>query len=129
MVSKIAKGLPEGLIYEVAERDANQNGYVTTSENEKGTILADSEVTVAFVNKKESEKPNKPENPSEPENPGKPENPEKPTKTVTSKTEKKSEESNGAVQTGDENSFMIWEILLALSTFGIGSVCLVRRKK
>ena len=78
MVSKTAKGLPEGLIYEVAERDANQNGYVTTSENEKGTILADSEVTVNFVNKKESEKPNKPnkpENPSEPENPGKPENP------------------------------------------------------
>lgn len=102
--SKTAKGLPEGLEYEVTETDANQNGYVTTSEDAKGTILADKEVTATFVNKKDSENP---------ENPKQPENPTTPTKPSTPKTEKGQTKTGGAVKTGDENALVIWAVLLA----------------
>ena len=121
--SKTAKGLPEGVEYEVTETDADQNGYVTTSEHAKGTILADEEVTATFVNKKE------PENPSKPENPTKPENPSTPTKPTTSKPEKKQAKTEGAVKTGDETAMFLWEILLGVSVLGIGSVRIARREK
>ena len=105
--SKTAKGLPEGLEYEVTETDANQNGYVTTSEDAKGTILADKEITATFVNKKDSENP---ENPKQPENPTTPTTPSNPA------NKKKQEKTGGAVKTGDENTLVIWAVLLAAST-------------
>lgn len=51
---KIAIGLPAGITYEVAESEANQNGYATTSANASGSIIKDQNVTVAFTNTKNS---------------------------------------------------------------------------
>lgn len=51
--SKTAKGLPAGARYSVSERDANQDGYATTSANEAGVIAEDATVTAIFVNAKD----------------------------------------------------------------------------
>ena len=47
----VIEGLPEGTTYEVSENDANQNGYVTTSLNEVGT-LRPTQTDVSFENSK-----------------------------------------------------------------------------
>lgn len=44
------EGLPAGAKYEVAEDEANVDGYVTTAEHAKGTIGKDKTITAAFVN-------------------------------------------------------------------------------
>ena len=44
-------GLPAGITYNVAETEANQDGYTTTSVGESGTIMAEG-TTAAFTNTK-----------------------------------------------------------------------------
>ncbi len=50
-----ATSLPTGITYEVIEQEANQDGYVTTSTNDKGYILNNQNIKVDFVNTKEVE--------------------------------------------------------------------------
>ena len=51
--SKTAAGLPEGVTYEVTEREADQDGYVTTKTGDMGTIAKDVISTAAFTNTKD----------------------------------------------------------------------------
>lgn len=50
--SKTITSIPEGTTYEVAETEANQDGYTTTSEGVTGTIAADATATASFTNTK-----------------------------------------------------------------------------
>lgn len=45
-------GLLDGTLYEVIELDADQDGYITSSENETGAIMTDTLITASFVNTK-----------------------------------------------------------------------------
>ncbi|RHO53358.1 hypothetical protein DW091_19620 [Eubacterium sp. AM05-23] len=51
--SKTASDLPAGMSYKVIETEANQNGYVTISEGETGTISKDATAAAAFTNTKD----------------------------------------------------------------------------
>ena len=61
--SATATGLPAGIGYTVKETEANQNGYVTTSTADKGTVPENGNVEIKFINHKEvtSEKPSTPD--------------------------------------------------------------------
>lgn len=48
-----ALGLPGGITYEVAEQEANADGYVTTHRGESGTVPAGSTAEAEFVNRKD----------------------------------------------------------------------------
>ena len=83
--SKTATGLPAGITYEVAETEADQDGYVTSKTGDTGTIEKDVTSTAAFTNTKnvapvDPNKPTSPENPVEPDKPTNPENPVEPDK-------------------------------------------------
>ena len=52
--SMTAVGLLADVTYKVTEAEANEDGYVTTSENEEGTIIADTTTEVNFVNTKDA---------------------------------------------------------------------------
>ena len=54
--SKTASGLPVNVTYQVAETEANQDGYTTTSVGEKGTIV-EGEVAASFTNTKNNTNP------------------------------------------------------------------------
>ena len=43
-------GLLDGTLYEVVELDADEYGYITTYENETGTIETDTLITASFIN-------------------------------------------------------------------------------
>ena len=51
--SKAAANLPAGIAYEVAEQEANEDGYTTTSVGKSGTIVADATTEVIFNNYKD----------------------------------------------------------------------------
>ena len=61
--SATATGLPAGIGYTVKETEANQDGYVTTSTADKGTVPENGNVEIKFINHKEvtSEKPSTPD--------------------------------------------------------------------
>lgn len=48
--SKTATNLPAGTTYTVIEKEADQDGYTTSSTGASGTIVANTTVTAAFVN-------------------------------------------------------------------------------
>ena len=70
--SAAAAGLPAGITYEVTEAEADQDGYVTTSEGTKGTIVEGETVTASFTNTKEEVPPEQPQKPQKPNTMGKP---------------------------------------------------------
>ena len=49
-----AAGLPAGVMYAIAEVEANQDGYTTSSSGETGAILKDETAKAVFLNHKES---------------------------------------------------------------------------
>ena len=51
--SCLVTGLPEGLSYQVSEAEAGQEGYDTQAKNESGTIQADRNALVYFLNSRE----------------------------------------------------------------------------
>lgn len=51
---KNATGLPAGITYDVAEQEADQNGYMTTVIGASGRIVKDQTATAAFTNTKNS---------------------------------------------------------------------------
>ena len=55
--NKTATGLPAGITYIVAEDDYSSEGYVTSKENDTGTVEKDKTATVGFVNTKEETVP------------------------------------------------------------------------
>lgn len=55
---KTAKGILAGITYTVTEKEANQDGYVTSSVGETGTISEKETAEVVFTNKIEPPKPN-----------------------------------------------------------------------
>lgn len=82
---KTAENLPAKITYMVTEREANQDGYTTSSQNTAGTIPADGNSTAAFTNNKSgggntpggggSDKPDPPRDPDPPKEPEDPEEP------------------------------------------------------
>ena len=94
---KTAENLPAGITYTVTEKEANQDGYKTSSQNTNGTIPEGGGQTAAFTNSRQGEEtpsgggggggggsekppapPKDPEPPKEPEEPVIPEVPEEP---------------------------------------------------
>ena len=107
--------LPKGIGYTAVEKEANSNGYVTTSTNETGKIKANETITVSFVNDKtETIIPDDPqEKPTD-----KPTNPDNNTPpTPVDKTPK----------TGDNTNYGIW--LAILATAIIGSIYMIKTLK
>ena len=78
-----ATGLPAGIGYTVEETEANQDGYVTTSKGDKGTVPANGDVDIKFINYKEvtSEKPSTPDKPDASDTPKTPKTPKTDDKT------------------------------------------------
>ena len=86
--SVTATGLPAGTTYVVAEAEAGQDGYETTSTGSTGTI-SDGKTSVAtFTNAFESTPvdPGSPSTPSEPSTPTTPTNPSRPSRPAIPKT-------------------------------------------
>lgn len=52
--TKTARGIISGTAYKVQEKQANEGGYQTSSENEEGLISADETVSVVFTNYREA---------------------------------------------------------------------------
>ena len=50
---KTATRLPSGIRYTVVEDDYSSEGYITSKENDTGTITSDTELKAKFVNKKD----------------------------------------------------------------------------
>ena len=51
--SIVFENIPKGVTYEIAEAEADQDGYVTTPSNAEGTIAAKTESKASFTNKKD----------------------------------------------------------------------------
>ena len=52
--SKTASGLPADIEYTVTEKEANTDGYSTTSEGASGAIQAGDEMNADFINSKDT---------------------------------------------------------------------------
>ncbi len=59
--TKTAVNLPDGITYTVTEIDANQNGFVTTSEGASGTLYNGTNAQVVFTNNKTATEPPTPQ--------------------------------------------------------------------
>ena len=101
-----ATGLPAGIGYTVEETEANQDGYVTTSKGDKGTVPANGDVDIKFINYKEvtSEKPS---------------TPDKPDASDTPKTPK----------TDDKTNIELYLSLFAMSGLLIAILAVLKKKK
>ena len=62
---KTAKNLPIGIKYEVIEKEANSDGYITTVNNDVGVIEKNKNILISFINEKNS-KPLFPDKPAIP---------------------------------------------------------------
>ena len=116
-----AVGLPAGVKYTVAEKEANGDGYTTSSTNEEGRIPANDYVVVKYINQKETEadEPNHPSTPDEPNNPNTPDNPDKPGDKNT---------ETDTVKTGDQANIGLYTVLLVTSALCITILAIWRRK-
>ena len=101
-----ATGLPAGIGYTVEETEANQDGYVTTSKGDKGTVPENGDVGIKFINYKEvtSEKPS---------------TPDKPDASDTPKTPK----------TDDRTNIVLYLSLFAMSGLLIAILIVLKKKK
>lgn len=95
--------LPAGIGYTVEETEANQDGYVTTSTADKGTVPENGNVGIKFINHKEvtSEKPSTPDKPDTPDSP----------------------------KTGDRTNIVLYISLFAISGLLIAILIVLKKKK
>ena len=100
--SLTATSLPTGITYKVTEQEANQDGYVTTSTNDKGYILNNQNIKVDFVNTKEVEPQSSNQTPLKNDHQSKP-------------------------QTGDDSALMVYMSLGIMS--GLSALGLILLKK
>ncbi|MCQ4794163.1 DUF5979 domain-containing protein [Anaerofustis stercorihominis] len=113
--SKTATGLPAGIEYTVTETEANEDGYTTSSDNEKGTIPENDNAAVKFVNHKQAGT-DEPDNPSTPNETNNPDNP----------TDKNTEANT--VKTGDQTNMGLYTFLLVMSILCIIILVIWKRK-
>ena len=114
--SKTAIGLPAGVTYTVAETEANQDGYATTSEGTEGTIIQGEESEVKFTNTKNITTPVEPTDPTESDKPADTNNPDP-------------DPDNKPPQTGDAENLGLWFVLMGLSAAGLSSVLLMQKRQ
>ena len=100
--SLTATSLPTGISYKVTEQEANQDGYVTTSTNDKGYILNNQNIKVDFINTKEVEPQSSNQTPPENNHQSQP-------------------------QTGDDSALMVYMSLGLMS--GLSALGLILLKK
>lgn len=118
--SKTAAGLPAGITYTVAEEEANQDGYITSSTGASGTIPENDTAAAAFVNEKnhsdpdEPDEPDKPDEPDEPDKPGTPDTPNP---------------SDNVPKTGDETNLTLWLMLMSFSGLAMISIPVLYRSR
>lgn len=95
--------LPAGIGYTVEETEANQDGYVTTSTADKGTVPENGNVGIKFINHKEvtSEKPSTPDKLDTPDSP----------------------------KTGDRTNIVLYISLFAISGLLIAILIVLKKKK
>ena len=112
--SKSAEDLPSGVKYTVTEKEANEDGYTTSSTNEEGKVPENDNAAVKFVNYKQAEI-DEPDNPSTPDETN---NSDRPTdKTI----------ETDSTKTGDQANMGLYTFLIVISALGI--IILVMLKK
>lgn len=74
------------------------------------------------------DKPDDPDDPNTPDNPGKPVNPDKPDKPGSSESSGSVQESDGAIDTGDNSLLIMWAVLLCTTLLALGTVVTVQRE-
>ena len=102
-----ATGLPAGTGYTVVEKEANSNGYTTSSIADKGTIPENSSAEVKFTNHKDGVETPKPD----------------PTPKPTPDT------PDDVPQTGDTSNISLWIALACFSVFGIAVILFGRKQR
>ena len=111
--SKTATGLPAGIAYAVTEAEADQDGYITASRGEAGTIEAGKTAMALFDNHKDNgDKPADPDGPDKPT----PEDP-KPTPPVN------------IPETGGNTEMALWLLLMGTGLCGIAASIFLNKKR
>lgn len=123
--------IPAGTRYTVSEKEADQDGYTTTSSGETG-VVADGEVyTAAFTNDKEQTVPPEPQPKPDPTPTPKPQpeptpKPEPTTDPKPSSPAVRSEKVSDSPNTGDPH--ILFGLLGAMSASGLGAAFTILRK-
>ncbi len=110
------KGLPAGTKYTVIETEANQDGYITTSKNDVGTIEKDRNILITFINDKDRK-------------PTEPEQPEQPNTNNPDAEHPNTDNDTGSPETGDQTDVDLFALIVVMSALGIAVLAVLKKKK
>lgn len=102
----IAERLPSDISYSIVENEANEDGYKTSSKNDKGKIIENKTLEVIFTNEKNITS-NKPEEPNT----------------------DKSNSDKGSPETGDQTNVGLFTAMFTMSTLILVVLVVLKKKR